>query len=141
VADRLSKEERSKNMAAVRSKNTTPEITVRRALHARGLRFRLNRKDLPGRPDIVLPRLNICIFVHGCFWHQHLGCKRATIPKSNTEFWNKKLSTNCERDEHVVKELRSKGWNVGIIWECEIRRELDSVLDRILFTIQKPPGN
>ena len=121
--DKLSPEQRSKNMAAVKGKNTTPEIRVRRMLHKMGYRFRLHRKDLPGKPDIVLPRYRLCIFVHGCFWHQHPGCKRATIPDSNREFWVKKFQGTLERDEHAKKELAAQGWHICIIWECETKNE------------------
>lgn len=110
-------------MAAVKGKNTSPEIRVRSMLHQMGYRFRLHRNDLPGKPDIVLPKYHLCIFVHGCFWHQHPGCKRATIPESNREFWVKKFQGTLERDKSSEKELRQQGWRVCIIWECEIKSE------------------
>lgn len=119
--DTLSSIERSRVMSAVRSKNTKPELIVRKLLHAMGFRFRLHRKDLPGKPDIVLPKYRSCIFVHGCFWHQHAGCKRASQPTSNTKFWNKKLLENIERDKRNCHELRLRGWKVLVIWECQTR--------------------
>ncbi len=119
--DKFNPEQRSKNMAAIKGKNTMPEIRVRRMLHKMGFRFRLYRKDLPGCPDIVLPRLHLCIFVHGCFWHQHSGCKRATIPESNREFWIIKFQRTLQRDEAAEKELVLQGWQVGVIWECETK--------------------
>ena len=122
--DKLSPEQRSQNMAAVKGKNTTPEIRVRRMLHKMGYRFRLHRKDLPGKPDIVLPRHRRCIFVNGCFWHQHPGCKRATIPEFNREFWVKKFQGTLERDERAENELIAQGWCVCIIWECETKNEV-----------------
>ena len=108
-------------MAAIRGTNSAPELRVRSMLHSMGYRFRLHRKDLPGKPDIVLPKYHLCIFVHGCFWHQHVGCKKATIPKTRTEFWQKKLRQNMKRDEKVKKELEKMGWQVGSIWECQTK--------------------
>lgn len=110
-------------MAAVKGKNTAPEIRVRQMLHKMGYRFRLHRKDLPGNPDIVLPRHRLCIFVHGCFWHQHPGCKRATIPENNQEFWITKFQETSQRDHKAEKELVQQGWNVYVIWECETKDE------------------
>lgn len=117
-------------MAAVKGKNTTPEIQVRQMLHRMGYRFRLHRKDLPGKPDIVLPKHHLCIFVHGCFWHQHPGCKRATIPESNREFWVTKFQGTMERDKRAEKELLEQGWRVCVIWECETKKE--EILNRII---------
>lgn len=128
--DKLNTEQRSKNMAAVKGKNTTPEIRVRKMLHKMGYRFRLHRKDLPGKPDIVLPRYRLCIFVNGCFWHQHPGCKRATIPEFNHEFWVTKFQGTLVRDEQAEKELRQQGWRVCVIWECETKKE--EFLNRII---------
>lgn len=119
--DKISRQQRSKNMAAVRGKNTTPELLVRHVLHAMGYRFRLHKKDLPGKPDIVLPKYRTCIFVHGCFWHQHPGCKRATKPSTNTDFWSQKLDKNVERDEQNRLALNDLSWNVIVVWECETK--------------------
>jgi len=106
---------------------------VRRALHAMGKRFRLFRRDLPGRPDIVLPRYRIALFVHGCFWHRHEGCRLSSTPKTRIEFWNDKFVTNIARDARNVAELRALGWRVGVIWECETRRpDLLAILERLL---------
>ena len=110
-------------MAAVKSRDTTPEISIRKALHSLGYRFRLHRKDLPGKPDIVLPKHMTCIFVHGCFWHQHSGCKRATVPENNREFWKEKFVKNLRRDEEARKALKILGWKVLVVWECEIKAE------------------
>jgi DNA mismatch endonuclease, patch repair protein len=121
--DKVTPEQRSKNMAAVKNKNTTPEMRVRRALHSMGYRFRLHRKDLPGCPDIVLPKYRWCIFVHGCFWHQHTGCKRATLPETRKEFWENKFGKNKKRDEFAVDELKRLGWKTIIIWECETKNK------------------
>lgn len=110
--------ERRRNMQAVRSGDTKPEIAVRKLLHRLGYRFRLRRSDLPGKPDIVLPRHRLAVFVHGCFWHRH-DCKRATMPKTRTEFWEAKLSANAARDARVMKALHELGWRTVVIWECE----------------------
>ncbi len=119
--DKLTKEHRSWNMGRIKSGNTKPEIAVRSILHHMGYRFRLHRKDLPGKPDIVLPKYKVVIFVHGCFWHRHEGCKYAYTPKSRTEFWLKKFQSNIDRDRKVVNELVEMGWHVLIIWECEAK--------------------
>jgi DNA mismatch endonuclease (patch repair protein) len=107
-------------MAAVRQKNTRPEILLRQALHRAGLRFRLHRRDLPGTPDIVLPIHHTAIFVHGCFWHRHEGCRRTTFPATKTEFWADKFSKNVERDRRVQESLKAAGWRVIVAWECEL---------------------
>ena len=124
--DRISKEHRSWNMSRIKSGNTKPEIVVRSLLHKLGYRFRLHRKDLPGKPDIVLPRYNSVVFVHGCFWHRHTGCKNATVPKTKNIFWREKFKGNIERDIKVQEELQSMGWKILIIWECELS-DLDKV--------------
>ncbi|UEM23988.1 very short patch repair endonuclease [Skermanella mucosa] len=121
--------ERSRNMRAVRSGDTKPEIAVRKLLHRLGYRFRLRRADLPGKPDIVLPRYKLVVFVHGCFWHRH-DCKRATIPKTRTDFWETKLSANAARDARVLKSLQELGWRSVVIWECETR-DHDLIAGRI----------
>lgn len=108
-------------MSRVRGKHTSPEIRVRRAAHALGLRFRLHRRDLPGRPDLVFPKHRVALFVHGCFWHRHPGCSKASTPKSHTDFWQGKFDTNVARDKHVSSELVAAGWRVMTIWECETK--------------------
>jgi DNA mismatch endonuclease (patch repair protein) len=118
--DKLSKLRRSANMRAVRSKHTGPEMAVRRAAHRMGLRFRLHRKDLPGRPDLVFPKWRTVIFVNGCFWHGHARCKRSKLPSSNVDFWQEKLSRNVQRDRKNYRELRKLGWHVELIWQCDI---------------------
>jgi DNA mismatch endonuclease (patch repair protein) len=110
-------------MARVRQSGTKPEIAVRQTAHALGFRFRLQRRDLPGRPDIVFPRLRKVLFVHGCFWHSHAGCKWATVPKTRTEYWEAKFADNRARDLRVEQALVEQGWEVGVIWECETRRQ------------------
>jgi DNA mismatch endonuclease, patch repair protein len=109
-------------MARVRGRDTKPEMVVRRTLHAMGFRFRLFRRDLPGRPDIVLPKHQLAIFVHGCFWHRHDGCYLSSTPKTRVEFWSDKFATNVARDARNSAELRALGLRVGVIWECETRQ-------------------
>ena len=120
--DIKSPEERSKNMAAIHSKNTKPEIYLRKLMFARGYRYSVNSKSVPGHPDIYMKKYNTAIFVHGCFWHRHEGCKYAYMPKSRIEFWQKKFDANIKRDEYVRKELASKKIKVSIVWECTIKR-------------------
>ncbi len=120
MVDFLTPAERSERMSRIRSSNTSPELALRRAIHALGLRFRLHRKDLPGKPDIVLPRYNAVVFVHGCFWHRHDGCKVATTPKSNTQFWADKFDRNVARDAASQDLLQAAGWKVIVVWECEL---------------------
>ena len=114
-------EQRSRNMSAIKSKNTKPEITVRKLLHSMGYRFRLHKKDLPGSPDIVLPKYKTVIFVHGCFWHRHQNCKYASNPKTRREFWEKKFKENIERDKKTQEKLKNLGWKTNIVWECEVK--------------------
>lgn len=132
MADRLSKEERSELMSHIRSVNTKPEVALRRALWRRGFRYRVNVKNLPGSPDIVLPKHRTVVFVHGCFWHGHNGCKEFTVPKTNTEFWVKKVARNQERDQEVWRKLEAKGWSVVIVWECElVKAKFDGTVERV----------
>lgn len=122
MADIVAPEVRSRMMAGIRARDTKPELLVRRGLHAAGFRFRLHRGDLPGRPDIVLPKHRVVIFVHGCFWHRHEECANFRLPRTNSEFWQEKIGRNVDRDTASVKELRNRGWRVLVIWECETRR-------------------
>ncbi|WP_303172099.1 very short patch repair endonuclease [uncultured Desulfovibrio sp.] len=119
--DRISPEQRSQNMAQVKSKNTKPEMLVRSLLHRMGYRFRLHIKTLPGHPDVVLPRYKAVIFVHGCFWHGHEGCKRATMPATRTEFWRKKIDGNQSRDRRNLTALEELGYRCLVIWQCEMK--------------------
>ena len=125
MTDTVSKKQRSLNMSRIRSTNTKPEVFVRSVLHKLGFRFRKNVKTLSGKPDIVLPKYKTVIFVHGCFWHQHEGCKRSTIPKSNIEYWKPKLQRNTERDIQHKLILDEAGWKVFVIWECETKKADD----------------
>lgn len=117
--DRLTRERRSWNMSRIKGKDTKPEVLVRSVLHQLGFRFRLHRSDLPGKPDITLPKHRTVIFVHGCFWHRHSGCRLAYTPKSNEAFWSEKLASNVKRDKRNQSALRKLGWSVLIVWECQ----------------------
>lgn len=121
MTDTISREQRSKVMALVRSKDTKPEMAVRKLVHRLGFRYRLHGQKLPGRPDLVFKKRKKVIFVHGCFWHRHENCKHARMPKSNTEFWIEKLNHNKIRDDKNLETLAQLGWKSLIIWECEIR--------------------
>ena len=121
MADKLNTQQRHHRMSRIRSKDTKPEILVRKGLHARGFRFRLQDRKLPGRPDIVLPKYGVAIMVNGCFWHGHKGCRYATKPKSNIEFWETKIARNKHRDEVTAAHLEALGWTVIVVWECELR--------------------
>jgi len=117
-------------MSRIRSKDTKPEIIIRSLLHKMGYRFRLHRKDLPGKPDIVLPKYKTVVFVHGCFWHRHRGCKRCTTPTSNQSYWLKKLNRNIEKDKLHKMQLRKSNWKVLVIWECETKN-LDKLTNKL----------
>ena len=119
MVDRLKSQRRSWLMSRVRGKNTTPEIRVRKAAHALGFRFRLHPSQLPGKPDLVFSIHRFVLFVHGCFWHRHHSCRKASAPSS--DFWRKKFETNVERDTRVTRELKKAGWRVGVIWECQTK--------------------
>ncbi|MBW2662975.1 MAG: DNA mismatch endonuclease Vsr [Deltaproteobacteria bacterium] len=131
--DIISEERRSWNMSRIRGKDTKPEIIVRSMLHRMGYRFRLHRKDLPGKPDIVLPKYNTVIFVHGCFWHRHKRCKFAYTPKSRVKFWKDKFAETVKRDKQHLKQLKEKGWEVFIVWECETKDmdKLKKIINKI----------
>lgn len=141
MADVHTPETRSFNMSQIKGKNTKPEELVRKYLFAQGFRYRKNVGSLPGRPDIVFPKYRTCIFVNGCFWHKHEGCKYFVWPKNNADFWKKKITGNVERDLRQQNELRSLGWNVIVIWECELKKHLfektmasiETALNRNLF--------
>lgn len=131
--DRLTKERRSWNMGRIHSKDTNPEMVVRSFLHMQGFRFRLHAKSLPGHPDIVLPKYKTVVEVRGCFWHRHPGCRQATTPSTNVEFWREKFNRNVERDRKTEKQLKELGWNLIVIWECELKEDgfLKTLPDRI----------
>ena len=128
MVDRITKEHRSWNMSRIKGSDTKPEKILRSALHRAGFRFRLHHPKLPGRPDIVLPKYNAVVFVHGCYWHRHAGCPNATTPKTRTEFWQAKFDGTVERDRRNVDELTRLGWHVITVWECELEKNPDDVL-------------
>jgi DNA mismatch endonuclease (patch repair protein) len=125
-------------MAGIKSKNTAPEMSVRKYLHAQGFRYRLHARGLPGSPDLVLPKHRVAIFVHGCFWHRHTACRYATTPSSNVERWTIKFQANVERDVRNEAALRTAGWRVIVVWECELRRNSINRLERLVTEIMHP---
>ncbi len=132
--DIVSKEVRSRMMASIRGSNTVPEMKVRKLLHRHGFRYRLHPKELPGRPDVVLPRYRVCIFIHGCFWHRHPGCRYATNPRSREDFWHSKFEQNVKRDTKNRTDLLKQGWRVFELWECGIRKpeaEMEWLLEAV----------
>ena len=135
MVDQISTERRSALMSRIKGKNTGPEVRTRKVAHSLGLRFRLHCTNLPGVPDLVLPKWKLAIFVHGCFWHQHRNCRRASKPKSHTEYWERKLTRNITRDTQVLLALQTLGWRTLVIWECETNNllELQKVLARHTF--------
>lgn len=138
MADKLSPQQRHANMAAVHGKDTKPEVVVRKWLWGHGFRYRLNHPRLPGKPDIVMRKYKTCIFVNGCFWHGHERCRYYTIPKTNTEFWVKKITRNQERDKEVQHKLALMGWHSITIWECELKpAKRGSTLESLAFTLNR----
>lgn len=123
MVDVVDRETRSKMMANIRGRDTKPEVLVRRMLHGAGYRFRLHDRLMPGRPDIVLPKYRVAIFVHGCFWHRHEGCRLSTTPATRPEFWRDKFASNVERDARNMESLVSSGWRVATIWECSLKEK------------------
>ena len=131
MADRITAEHRSWNMSRIRGKDTKPEIVLRSLLHRAGFRYRLHVKKLPGKPDLVLPKHKTVIFVNGCFWHRHQGCRKATTPKTNTAFWAKKFEKTVERDACKKSELIESGWRVVTVWECELENDPVSLVESL----------
>ena len=137
MADNHTKEIRSYNMSRIRSKNTKPEEMVRKYLFSQGFRYRKNDTRLPGNPDIVLPKYKTVIFVNGCFWHNHENCKYFVWPKTNEDFWRTKISANVSRDQENIKLLSELGWNVIVIWECELKKQrFDCTMEKLLYSFQ-----
>lgn len=143
MADVKTPEQRSRNMAAIKGKDTKPEMIVRKYLFSRGLRFRVQVRKLPGTPDIVLPKYKAAIFVNGCFWHGHEGCKYFRLPKSNVEFWKEKIERNIERDRESMQALLDLGWKVIRVWECELRNKAhrEDTLNKIYTSITSADGS
>lgn len=139
MVDFMTREQRSKAMSAVRATETQIEKILRSELHRRGYRFRKNVKTLPGHPDIVLPKYRCVIFVHGCFWHHHKNCKRSKLPTTRPAFWTKKIEENVRRDRRQLSRLRSDGWQVIVIWECQIKRAIreEKLLDKLTSKVEE----
>jgi DNA mismatch endonuclease, patch repair protein len=132
MTDVVSKKTRSRMMSNIRARNTRPEIAVRKFLFSKGFRFRLHRRDLPGSPDIVLPKYKLAVFVHGCFWHRHKGCRFAYTPKTRTAFWKAKFESNVARDKRAIRMLKHLGWNIATVWECQVKaHKLEFLLDTL----------
>lgn len=142
MADRITPEQRSKNMSRIKGRDTKPEVLLRSALHRAGFRFRVCRTDLPGRPDIVFPRQKLAIQVRGCFWHQHKDCGGDRMPASNLDYWRPKLEKNIRRDAEKDEALRELGWSVMIVWECEITKEgVAEVVDNVRCKLRQGSEN
>lgn len=139
MADILTPERRSWNMSRIRGRDTGPELKLRSLLHRAGFRFRLCNKKLPGRPDILLRKYRTAIFVHGCYWHRHPGCSKATTPSTRMEFWTSKFERTIDRDREATRKLEAAGWNVEIVWECELEREPGKTLDRVVRKLRSAP--
>ena len=139
--DVMDRQARSRNMSAIRSANTKPELLLRRALHARGFRFRLHRKDLPGTPDLVFAGRRAAVFVHGCFWHRHPSCRYATTPATRDDFWQAKFAANIARDAKVVAALEGAGWHVATVWECQLKpAERERTIDAVAAWLRSDGG-
>ncbi len=135
MTDSLTPEKRSWNMSRIHSKDTVIEIKIRKFLFSKGFRYRKNFVNLPGKPDIVLKKYKTVIFVHGCFWHRHENCRKSHLPKSNIDFWKEKIKRNKQRFEEVSRQLEKQGWNVVVIWECEIREHFENTMKKLVETI------
>lgn len=131
MVDLLTSERRSWNMSQIKGRNTRPELRLRSLLHRAGFRFRLHAKQLPGRPDVVLPKYRTAIFVHGCFWHRHPGCRSTTTPSTRREFWQEKFDGNVRRDARNRAALEATGWTVVTVWECELKTDAEGVVRRL----------
>ena len=141
MADRISKERRSWNMSRIRGKNTRPELRLRSLLHGCGYRFRLHDPKLPGRPDLVLKKHRSVIFVHGCYWHRHKDCPKATTPRSRTDFWENKFAGTVERDRKKARELMDLGWNVITVWECELDKYPEATIGVVCRRLEGGANN
>ena len=136
MADRISPEHRSWNMSRIKGKDTKIEVMVRQYLFHYGFRFRKNDKRYPGKPDVVLPKYKTAIFVHGCFWHRHEGCKLATTPNTRTEFWMEKFAKNVANDKKHYEQLQEMGWHVIVIWECELENDFEGIMKKVVQKIR-----
>lgn len=137
MVDTISEAHRSWNMSRIKGRNTGPELRLRSLLHRAGFRFRLHAKDLPGKPDIFLPKYRTAIFVHGCFWHRHEGCRNATTPSTRAEFWQEKFDGNVERDRRNRAALETAGWTVITVWECDLKADADQIVQQLSIEIRE----
>lgn len=137
MTDILTKKQRSKLMSKVRSRDTKPEWILRCGLHRLGFRYRLKNGHLPGSPDLVFPKFHAAVFVHGCYWHRHPGCKDASMPKSNVDFWEKKFTENVERDYRIIRQLENLGWRVLVVWECELTKKAVEIIHLVAYWLGK----
>jgi DNA mismatch endonuclease, patch repair protein len=137
MTDILTKKQHSETMSKVHSRDTKPEWILRCGLHRLGFRYRLNNCQLPGRPDLVFPKFHAVVFVHGCFWHRHPGCKNAGMPKSNVDFWESKFAENVERDQRKKQELEKGGWRIMVVWECELSRYTVESIQRVAHWLKR----
>lgn len=136
MSDSLTPEKRSWNMSRIRCKDTSIEVKVRKYLFSQGFRYRKNVSSLPGKPDIVFPKYHVAVFIHGCFWHRHEGCKRATTPKSKMEYWIPKFEHNIANDKKHYKELEQMGWRTIVIWECEVNKNFEETMKQLVIAIK-----
>lgn len=136
MSDSLSPEKRSWNMSRIRDRDTSIEVKVRKYLFSQGFRYRKNVKSLPGKPDLVFPKYHVVVFIHGCFWHRHEGCKRATTPKTRQEYWLPKFERNVENDKKHYHELQQLGWHPIVVWECEVNRHFEETMERLVRCIK-----
>ena len=136
MSDSLSREKRSWNMSRIKGKDTSIEIMVRKYLFRRGFRYRKNVSGMPGKPDIVLPKYHTVIFVHGCFWHRHSGCKFAYSPKTRIDYWQTKFNANVRNDQKNIQLLKADGWNVLVLWECDIRKNFETTMENAVLKIE-----
>ena len=137
MSDTLTKEKRSWNMSRIRGKDTQIEVKVRKYLFSKGFRYRKNVSELPGKPDIVLPKYNTVVFIHGCYWHRHPGCKYSYTPKSNLDFWEKKFSANIKNDESKREQLENAGWRVIVLWECDIEHRFEQTMETLVSRLRE----
>ncbi len=137
MTDTLTSKQRSKVMSKVRSQDTKPEWILRCGLHRLGFRYRLKNSQLPGRPDLALPKYHAAVFVHGCYWHRHPGCIDASTPKSNVDFWNRKFADNVERDRRTIRELEKLGWRILVVWECELTRHTVETIQQVAHWLKQ----
>jgi DNA mismatch endonuclease, patch repair protein len=137
MVDTISETHRSWNMSRIKGRDTGPERCLRSLLHRAGFRFRLHAKALPGKPDVILPKYRTAIFVHGCFWHRHQGCKKATTPSTRTQFWQEKFAANVRRDKQNQMALEMAGWTVLTVWECDLKADVPSLMTRLASNIRE----